>query len=367
MGAFFSLVGVLMFLGFGGALAARVHDSLTAPSEPTHVPAVALGAAIPPGVSWVAIDGALEPCTFPTIPSGASSATYRVLAGRGGAIIGLAELGDGRACTDTPREIRGTVRTRTVAELELPPDASAFLTENLGPELVVVWVDESPHLGFGEAAMWGAMAALGLAIAWFYAAAFFARAAKVRLPARAQRPALPLLPSRPLRIAAAYRASPWLAVGFFGACATMFAGMTVGMWPANGALDAGTIGLLAFGGLMTLVMLVFLVVVLRGLLRARPTVQSPREAWAEVLRHEAALAKGVDVGNRALAYRDPFVREGEPERIVEIVIAASEGMPWIVEGHVHVCRAEGESVSYVLREDGGPFELDDAELARIAG
>lgn len=367
MGAFFSLVGVLMFLGFGAALGSRVLDSIAAPDEPTHLPAAPLGWTVPGETSWVAIDGAFEPCTFPTIPSGASSASYRLLAGRGGAILGLAELSDGRACSDAPHEMRGTLRARLLDELQLPPDASAFLAQNVGREIPVLWVDDSPHLGFGEASMWGAMAALGLCIAWFYAAAFLARAAKVRLQPRTERPALPLLPSRPLEVAARYRASPLLGIVFLAVCALMFAGITVGQWPASGAPDGGTIALMAFGGVMTLVFVVFLLAILRNAFRARPRVQAPREAWAEVLRHEAALAKGVDVGNRALAYRDPFTRDGEPERVVELVIGANEGMPWIVDGHVLVARAEGDTTQHVMRQDGGPFELTDAEVAKLGG
>lgn len=365
MGAFFSLVGVLMFLGFGAALASRVMDSVSAPAEPPHVDGTTLLPIARGGTSWVAIDGAFEPCGFPVIPSNASSAAYRILSAPSGATIGLAELSDARACTDVPHEMRGTIRARALAELELPPDATSYLSENVGPEVVVLWVDDSPHLGMGEASMFGAMAALGLCIAWFYAAAFFARAAKVRLAPRADRPALPLLPSRPLRLAAAYRASPMLAVVFFAVCALMFGGMTASQLPASGALDGGTIALMGFGGVMTLIFVLFLLVMLRNALRARPTVHSPREAWAVVLRHEAALAKGVDVGNRALAYRDPFTRDGEPERVVDLVIGANEGMPWIVDGHVLVARAEGDPTLYVMREDGGPFELTDAEAAKF--
>jgi hypothetical protein len=315
----------------------------------------------------VAIDGALEPCAFPTIPSGASTATYRLLAGPDGAAIGLAELGDGaRACSDEPHEMRGTVRIRSLADLQLPPDATQFLAASLGPELVVLWVGDSPHLTLGEASMWLAMSALGLLIAWFYAAAFFVRGAKVRLAPRADRPALPRLPSRALALAAPYRASPVLGISFLAVCAVMFGGMTASQLPTDGAaLDGGTIALMAFGGLMTLLFVVLLLVVLRNALRSRPTVQAPREAWAEVLRHEAALARGVDVGNRALSYRDPFTTSGEPERVVDLVIGANEGMPWIVDGHVLVMRAEGDAATYVLREDGGPFELSDAEVAAI--
>ena len=39
-------------------------------------------------------------------------------------------------------------------------------------------------------------------------------------------------------------------------------------------------------------------------------------------------------------------------------------MPWIVDGHVHVACVEGDATQYVLREDGGPFELADAELPK---
>jgi hypothetical protein len=158
-----------------------------------------------------------------------------------------------------------------------------------------------------------------------------------------------------------------LAIVFLAVCALMFGGMTASQLPESGALDGETIALMAFGGLMTLLFVLFLLVTLRNLLRARPTMQSPREAWAEVLRHDAALAKGVDVGNRALAYRDPFTREGEPERIVDLVIGANEGMPWIVDGHVLIARMEGDAAHYVMREDGGPFELSDAEVAKISG
>jgi len=363
--AFFSLVGVLMFLGFGAALAWRVHDAMQAPEAPPRVTADQLLGLARTGEPWVEIEGA-ESCEYGVIPSDASSASYRVLMANG-AVRGLTEASDARGCTDAPHPMRGTIRTRLLADLALPADASQFFATQLGPEIVVMWVDDDPHLGFGEAAMWGAMAALGLCIAWFYAAALFARAAKVRLAPRSDRPALPVLPPRPLRIARAYRASPWLGVVFFAVVTLMFAGITIGQLPPPGtSLDGETMALMAFGGVMTLALGALSIVVLRGALRPAPTVQSPREAWAPVVRHEAMLAKGVDVGNRTLVYRDPFTRDGEPERIVEVVIGANEGMPWIVDQHVLVLKAEGNDALYVVREDGGPFELDDAELARLA-
>jgi len=363
--AFFALVGVLMFLGFGAALVSRFRSSMAAPDQPMHVSGPLLEAAR--SESWVAIDGASEPCSFPVIPSGSSTASYRLVAGAGGTVLGLADLSDERACTDAPHEMRGTLRVRPLVELELPPDAAQFFAENLGPEVPVLWVGDDPHLGLSETAMWGAMAALGLFIAWFYAAAFFARAAKVRLGARNDRPALPVLPTRPLKLAAAYRATPLIAIGFFFVCTVMFAGITAGQLPAHGeSLDLGTMGLVAFGAVMTLVLFLLLLVTVRAALRSRPTMQSPRQAWAEVVRHEAALAKGVDVGNVALAYRDPFTQSGEPERIVEVVVGANEGRPWVVDGHVLVMRAEGDPTLYVLREDGGPFDLTDAEVAKLS-
>ena len=363
--AFFSLVGVFMFLGFGAALAWRVHDAMQAPAAPPHVTPDQLLGLARTGEPWIQVDAA-ESCEYGVIPSGASRASYRVLVANG-AVRGLTEASDARGCADAPHAIRGTIRSRVLSDLELPADAAEFFAANIGPEIVVMWVDDDPHLGFGEAAMWGAMAALGLCIAWFYAAALFARAAKVRLPPRSDRPALPLLPARPLQLARAYRASPWLGVVFFAVVTLMFAGITIGQLPPPGtSLDLETMGLMAFGGVMTLVLGALMLVVLRGAIRPRPTVQSPREAWAPVVRHEAMLAKGVDVGNRTLVYRDPFTREGEPERIVEVVIGANEGMPWIVDQHVLVLKAEGDAALYVMREDGGPFDLDDAELAPFA-
>lgn len=362
-GAFFSLVGLLMFLGFGGALASRVVDTLGAPAEPPHVAPAALTTEVRAGATWVAVDDASEPCAYPTIPSGASTASYRILASPGGAPIGLAELSDARPCSDPPSTVTGTARLRTLVDLELPPDATAFLRARLGDEVVVLWVGDSPRLGLSEAAMWSAMAALGLCIAWFYAAAFRARRAEPRLPALPTRPALPLLPSRPLRLAPAYRASPLLGIAFFAACALMFAAITASTLPADGApLDGETIALVAFGGVMTGVFVLLLVVVVRAAVRAPRVVTGLREAWAEVSSHEAALAKGVDVGNRAIAYRDPFSDPREPERTIELVVGANEGMPWIVEGHVLVLAREGDAVRHVLREDGGPFELSDDEL-----
>lgn len=365
VGAFFSFVGVSMFLGFGAALASRVVDSLAAPAEPTRVDAARLPDAVRAGARWVELDGVLEPCRFPDVGS-ETTAVFRVLFATNGAPIGLLDIGGARACSDTPEQLGGTVHTRTLEDLGLPEDAATFLGENLGHEIVVLYVDESPHLGLSEVSMWGSMASLGLVIAWFYAAAFFARGAKVRLVARSERPALPLLPSRPLKLARAYHASPMLAISFMLVCTLMFAGITAGQWPARGAagLDGETIALMAFGGAMTLAFVLLLGVMLRNALRARPTIQSPREAWARVIGHEVALARGVDVGNRTLSYTDPFTRAGEPDRIVQLSIGANEGMPWIVDGHVHVACVEGDAAQHVLREDGGPFELADAELPK---
>jgi hypothetical protein len=275
--AFFSLVGVLMFLGFGAALAWRVHDAMQAPDAPPRVMGDQLLGLARTGEPWIEIDAA-ESCEYDVIPSGASSASYRVLMASG-AVRGLTEASDARGCTDAPHAIRGTIRSRVLTDLELPADAAQF----------------------------------------------------------------------------------------FAVVTLMFAGITIGQLPPPGtSLDVETMGLMAFGGVMTLALGALLLVVLRGALRPSLTMQSPREAWAPVVRREAMLVKGVDVGNRTLAYRDPFTREGEPERIVEVVIGANEGMPWIVDQHVLVMKAEGNDALHVMRQDGGPFDLDDVELARFS-
>jgi hypothetical protein len=361
----FSLVGVLMFVGFGAALRSRIVDTLHAPAAPTRVEAERVPSTVRGGASWIVIDGVLEPCRLPDVRSD-TTAVYRVLFATSGQPIGLLDVYGARACSDVPERLSGTTHTRTLDDLDLESDAARFLAENLGPEIVVLYVDDSPRLGLGEASMWAAMALLGLFIAWFYAAATLARSAKVRMPALPTRPALPILPARPLSLARAYRSSPVIAIGFFAICAVMFAGITMTQWPSGGAaaLDGETIALLVFGAAMTLVFVFLLLVMLRSALRARPTIQSPREAWAEVIAHEAALARRVDVGNRVVSFRDPFANDGEPERIVELSIGANEGMAWIVDGHVLVARAEGDRALYVLRDDGGPFELSDQELPR---
>jgi hypothetical protein len=357
-----ALVGVLMFAGFGAALGSRVLDTMHAPSAPTRLDAAQVAGT---RASWVVIDGVLESCRFPDVPS-ETTAVYRVLFTASGAPIGLLDVYGGRACSDTPAQLTGTLHARTLEDLALPSDASAFLGENLGQDILVLYADDSPRLGIGEASMWSAMALLGLFIAWFYAAAALARAATVRMPALTSRPALPILPARPLSFAPRYRASSAMALGFFAIATMLFAGITASQWPAGGAsaLDGETIALLAFGGVMTLVFVALLAVVARNALRANPVVRSLREAWAPLIAHEAQLARGVDVGNRVVCFHDPFAAEGESERVVDLAIGANEAEAWIVDGHVLVLRAEGDPVLHVMRVDGGPFDLRDGELPR---
>ncbi len=48
-------------------------------------------------------------------------------------------------------------------------------------------------------------------------------------------------------------------------------------------------------------------------------------------------------------------------------LGAHESPPWIVEGHVLVVRDEVDGTTFVVREDGGPFELSADEIARLSG
>lgn len=361
----FSLVGVLMFLGFGAGVLSRVRDAMTAPAEPPRVEGAHLIATARAGATWLAVSDAAEPCAYPAIPSGSSSATYRVIATVSGGVVALSEASDARACSDAPRTLTGTVRFRALDDLQLPPDATRFVRESIGDDVLVLWVDDSPHLG-AEDLLLVVMAGLGLVIAWFYAASARVRSAAVRLGPRDARPSPPLLPRRPLALAPDYRASPMMGVAFFGLTALMFGAMTVGEWPAGGfaALDLATGAILLFCGGMTLVLVALLAVVLRNTLRAQAPLVSPEEAWAPVVDHRAALARGVDVGNRTLCYEDPF-ETSSPPRVVALSIGANEALAWIVEGHVHVARFDGSPVQYVLRVDGGPFVLDEGDIARI--
>ena len=119
--------------------------------------------------------------------------------------------------------------------------------------------------------------------------------------------------------------------------------------------------MLAFTSVMTLVFVLLTAAVVRGSLRQARGVDEAREAWAPLLDLRVLHARGVDVGNRVVAYPSPF----EEGRNIEVSLGANESMPWVCEGHVLVVRDAKGSVEYVVREDGGPFELSDAECAHL--
>jgi hypothetical protein len=354
-----------MFVGGLAALGLLVTESGGAPEAPVPTDASHLAELVRGGATWVSIADATEPCRHPAFTTSETSLVYGITSGPGLEVVALTETRDARACHDAPAPMVGTARLSPLDVFEGPAGFVAFARPYVGDQLVILGPGDDPRLSWTGVALLGAMALLGLVIAGFYASAFSARAAPVRLPPIAARPELPLLPRRPLTLARRYRGSVALATGFLSVSTLLFGAMTASQWPEGGAaaLEGGTIALMAFSALMAAVFALLTGAVVRGALRQRHGVARLTEAWGEVVGLEAMLAKGVDVGNRVLAYKSPF-RDGA---LAELTVGANEGAPWIVDGHVLVARDEGSAIEYVVRVDGGPFALTEGELARFAG
>ena len=361
-----ALVGVGMFLGALAVLALLVAESRGAPDAPVSTDAAHLAEAVRGGATWVSIADATEPCRYTAFTTSDTSLVYGITGGPGVDVVALTETREARACHDARGPMVGTARLSPLDVFEgTGLGFAAFARPYVGDQLVILEPGDDPRLSWTGVALLGAMALMGLVIAWFYGSAFWVRASSVRLGPTAARPELPLLPQRPLTLARRYRGSVALAMGFLSVSTLLFGAMTASQWPAGGlaALDGGTIALMAFSAVMTALFAVLTGAILRTAVRQRHGVARLAEAWGAVVSLEAMLAKGVDVGNRVLAYESPF-RDGA---LVELSVGANEGAPWIVEGHVLVARDEGSAVEYVVRVDGGPFALTDAELARLAG
>lgn len=349
----FALVGVFLFLGGLALFITQLREGIAAPPAPIETTYAALPEHVLAGATWVRITDAVESCMTAPWQTNETSLVYKVVSAEGQAPSVLTESDDARPCSEEAHALVGVARLQeTPAELAI--DAR---------EVVILRPDEDPRLSYSGLALVLAFSMMGLVLAFFYAAAARVPLQVIRLRAQRLRPALPGLPKRPLRLAKAYRSSLALALSFMSAAALMFAAMTASQWPEEGfaALNGGLIAMLAFTSVMTLAFVLLTAAVVRGSLRQARGVDEAREAWAPLLDLRVLHARGVDVGNRLVAYPSPF----EEERNIEVSLGANESMPWVCEGHVLVVRDAKGSVEYVVREDGGPFELSDAECAHL--
>ena len=349
----FALVGVLMFLGGLALFITQLRAGLAAPPAPIDTTYAALAERVRAGATWVRITDAVESCRDAPWQTDATSLVYKVVSAEGQAPSVLTESDDARPCSEEPHALMGVARLQeTPVELEIA-----------AREVVILRPDEDPRLSYSGLALVLAFSLIGLVVAFFYAASAKVPQQVIRLRAQPLRPSLPRLPKRPLRLAKAYRGSLALALSFMSSAALMFAAMMASQWPEEGfaALNGGLIAMLAFTFVMTLVFVLLAAALVRGSLRQARGVSEAREAWAPLLDLRVLQARGVDVGNRVVAYPSPF----DEGRNVEVTLGANESMPWVCEGHVLVVRDAQGTLEYVVREDGGPFELSDAECAHL--
>ena len=360
VGRFFALVGVLMFLGGAALFVSLLRDGLAAPDAPVETDYAHLFETVERGATWVRVVDAIEPCSSAPFQPDPTSLVYAVVEGALCSPIALIESDVARPCSEIPHALVGVARLQATPTFQTSAGPTMPV---LAPDVVILRPDEDPRLSLASLGLTLSFALMGLVLAWFYASSTRVGAARV-LPPRSTRPSLPLLRRRPLALARTYRTRVALPASFLAICALLFASMAAAPLPAQGLGSLGLLdlGLLAFGALMTLAFLALLGATVRGAWRAKRGVERPREVWAEALSSSVVLAKGVDVGNRQLVYRDP-ARGGE----VALSLGAHESPPWIVEGHVLLVMDDADGATFVVREDGGPFALSAQELALLAG
>jgi hypothetical protein len=358
----FSLVGVLMFLGGAALFVTQLRDGLAAPAAPVETDVAHLLERVRAGATWVRITDAIEPCALPPFATDETSLVYGPVWDASGRFVALTSTRDGRQCHDAPQPLTATVERMSLEAFIGAPEFVAYARPFVGDELVLLTTDLDPRLSISGLCLIGSFALLGLVIAWFYAAsASPARGAK-RLPMREFISEGALLPKRPLHFARGSRSAVLLGFAFMSICTVFFASITASMWPEGGvsALTGSDIAPLLFLAAMTLAFAALTAVLVRGAFRQTRAVDGAVEAWSRVVAYQAALAHGVDVGNRELIYQDPTTREP-----VSLLIGAQESSAWIVDGHVLLVRDPASGANYVMREDGGPFELTDAECAAL--
>lgn len=220
----------------------------------------------------------------------------------------------------------------------------------------------APSLPLANVAFCAGFGLIGLSMTWFYLAAFLEGRAAGRLPILDTRPELPVLPEGPLRFARRYRASSLQGVTFLGACALFFAGLTLSQWPEGGlgAASLGSAAMAIFLAAMTGVLVLLAAALVRASFRQASGIARASQAWATVSSFEVADMEGVDVGNRVLKYTSPF-----SSKPASTTVGAMEAAPWIVDGSVLVVCDEGRAAEYIVRNDGGPFDLSESQIARF--
>ena len=358
VGYFFALVGVLMFLGGAALFVTQLQEGLAAPESPVDTDAAHLLDHVRAGATWVRVVDATEPCSLDPFATDETSLVYGPVSDGSGRFVALTSTRDGRQCHDDPSPLTAIVERRSLEDFAGVPAFVSYARPFVGDELILLTPDLDPRLSLSGLGLALSFALLGLVISGFYAASASPTRALKRLPERDSIADHALLPKRPLRFARGPRSGAFLALAFMSICALFFASITASIWPEGGtaALTGSDIGLLLFGAAMTLTFVALTVVLLRGALRQARDLDHATEAWVSVLSYQPALARGVDVGNRELVYEDPTTHEP-----VSVLMGANESNAWFVGGHVLVVQDPANNASYVMREDGGPFELSDEE------
>lgn len=192
-----------------------------------------------------------------------------------------------------------------------------------------------------------AMMLLGVVMAGSYGLALILPAPRPLLPIPRVRSREPVLPSRPLALASRYRRR----AGFNAFTLFTFAFLFVAVgWSTDG------IAWLFFTALSAFFVVLGLVAVRAGWRRG---ISIERAAWARASIDAAPALRLVDVGNFTVRYVDPWSGLDE-----SMLLGAGTPRPWFVDGHV-VLMVAGRA-RFLVRVDGGPFELTPAESLALA-
>lgn len=360
------LVGVAMFLGFGGLTGSLALETYGAPPAPheMRMESAASWDGTAPG-AWARIVDVVVPCSIPERAPDVTSRSYRLATDPTARAWLLIESDSPLACSDTPVELTGTLRTMApgrIVDLEFPERPWAAWGE--GP-LVALHPGGDPRTPISSLVLCGAVALLGLLIARFYFSAGTRSALVPVLDGGDMVPSGPVMPARPLRLRREHRASPWLGTAFLACCGAMFASLAA--FVAEDATgDVFSWALIGFFVLLTAFCAWAAVVLVWSAVRPLPAARIDRaERWLPLVAVEhlgAGLPGHVDVGNRVFVYERPGgAGQGR------LVVAADEAVPWIVDGHLLSLGARGDDTRLVfVRVDGGPFALSPSELRELS-
>ncbi len=355
MRAFFGLVGIGMFLGFGAAFVHSWRELHAMPTSPRLLTVHEAVQIEEPGPgAWTELTDVRFPCDQPE--QWAGNGRYR---------LGFGATEDDRIivsnvpCSDVPVRVRGKLATASpgrIFELAFPGYDFDHWPRAWQSTL---WTETRQDDSNEELFFIPPFALMGLLVAAFFLKPLPRPAATLQsiagtVEAAPWRADEKVLPARPLALATAslfdrllsfvtLLVMGWilLALGWFSAGST-------GGW-------LGTLGLIFFGGGGAFLIVLALKAAL-GWRRNAPSKGPHTEALARLLEERPLLAEGVDVGNVVLRFTHPLT--GAP---IERVVGGQEGRPLLVDGYLFVVWGEEPDALMLVAEDFAPFALTPTE------